>query len=438
MRFENAYIPYGAYWSTPFCKWQGSFAALHPIRFAAEVACRAMAERGLDPQALDALYLGMTIPAPNSFYGAPWLAGLIGAEGITGPTISQACATSARVIGAAAAEVERGGGPSTAGEGEAGTDRGVAAAAKAKRQRKAEAGAQNGRSLAILCITTDRTSNGPHLVYPNSLGPGGRPDTEDWVWDNFNHDPFAGNTMIQTAENAARESGISTEAQHEVVLMRHAQYQAALADDSAFLRRYMVIPIPVNPTGRKVVAEVAGDEGMFPTTAEGLARLKPVLPDGTVTFGGQTYPADGNAGMLMTTRERAAELSRDPSIEVQILSFGEGRAKKGFMPQANLPAAGRALEAAGLQVEELAAVKTHNPFAVNDIVLAEGLGIPLQKMNNYGSSLIWGHPQGPTGMRLVIELIEELVLKGGGYGLFTGCAAGDSAAAVVVRVTQRK
>jgi acetyl-CoA acetyltransferase len=402
MRFENAYIPYGAYWSTPFCKWQGSFAALHPIRFAAEVACRAMAERGLDPQALDALYLGMTIPAPNSFYGAPWLAGLIGAEGITGPTISQACATSARVIGSAAAEVERNGSP------------------------------------VILAITTDRTSNGPHLVYPNSLSPGGRPDTEDWVWDNFNHDPFAGNTMIQTAENAARESGISTEAQHEVVLMRHAQYQAALADDSAFLRRYMVMPVPVNPTGRKVIAEVAGDEGVFPTTAEGLARLRPVLPDGTVTFGGQTYPADGNAGMLITTRERAAELSRDASIEVQVLSFAEGRAKKGFMPLANLPAAGRALEAAGLQPGDLAAVKTHNPFAVNDICLSEGLGIALEKMNNYGCSLIWGHPQGPTGMRLVIELIEELVLKGGGYGLFTGCAAGDSAAAVVVRVTQRK
>jgi acetyl-CoA acetyltransferase len=55
-------------------------------------------------------------------------------------------------------------------------------------------------------------------------------------------------------------------------------------------------------------------------------------------------------------------------------------------------------------------------------------------MNNYGSSLIWGHPQGPTGMRLVIELIEELVLLGGGSGLFTGCAAGDTAAALVVRV----
>jgi len=427
MRFENAYIPYGAYWSTPFCKWQGSFAALHPIRFAAEVTCRAMAERGLDPAAFDALYLGMTIPAPNSFYGAPWLAGLIGAEGITGPTIGQACATSARVIGSAAAEVEWGDGPAGVGRPAAGARRGRGRPATAAER-------ENGRPFAILCVTADRTSNGPHLVYPNPYGPGGKPDTEDWVWDNFNRDPFVGNAMIHTAENAAREAGITTEAQHEVVLLRHAQYQAALADESAFLKRFMLTPVQVNPSGRKVVAEVAGDEGVFPTTAEGLSKLRPVLPEGTVTFGGQTYPADGNAGMVVTGRERAAELSRDPSVEVQILSFAEGRAKKGFMPQANLPAAGRALQAAGLKIEDMAAVKTHNPFAVNDILLSEGLGIPLDKMNNFGSSLIWGHPQGPTGMRLVIELIEELVLKGGGNGLFTGCAAGDSAAALVVRV----
>jgi acetyl-CoA acetyltransferase len=55
-------------------------------------------------------------------------------------------------------------------------------------------------------------------------------------------------------------------------------------------------------------------------------------------------------------------------------------------------------------------------------------------MNNYGSSLIWGHPQAPTGMRLIIEVVEELALLGGGYGLFTGCAAGDTAAAIVLEV----
>ena len=423
MRFENAYIPYGAYWSTPFCRWQGSFAPLHPVRFAAEVACRALAERGLEAGLFDCLFLGMTVPAPSSFYGAPWLAGLIGAEGITGPTINQACATSARVIGSAAAQVEQ-------ANGEAGKARADAG----KGRSGARADSADGRAPAILCVTADRTSNGPHLVYPNPLAPGGRPDMEDWVWDNFNRDPFAGNAMIQTAENAAREAGITTQAQHEVVLLRHSQYQAALADESAYLKRFMVTPVQVNPTGRKVVAEVTADEGVFPTTAEGLSKLRPVLPEGTVTFGAQTYPADGNAGMVITSRRQAGEMSRDPAIQVRVLSFAEGRAKKGFMPQANLPAASRALEQADLQVGDLAAVKTHNPFALNDICLSEGLGIPLEKMNNYGCSLIWGHPQGPTGMRLVIELIEELALRGGGYGLFTGCAAGDSAAALVVRV----
>jgi acetyl-CoA acetyltransferase len=286
----------------------------------------------------------------------------------------------------------------------------------------------------ILCITADRTSNGPHLVYPNPLSPGARPEAEDWVWDNFNRDPFAKNAMIQTAENVAREEKISTEAQHEVVLMRHDQYEQALADDSAFLKRFMPLPIEINPSGRKVIGEVNGDEGVFPTTAEGLAKLKPVLPEGTVTFGGQTFPADGNAGMVVTGKAKAAELSKDPKIEVKILSYAQARAKRGFMPQANLPAASRALELAGVKAKDLAAVKTHNPFAVNDICVSNGLGIPLEKMNNYGSSLIWGHPQGPTGMRLVIEMIEELALLGGGYGLFTGCAAGDTAAALVVLV----
>lgn len=400
MRYTSSYIPYGAYWSTPFCRWQGSFAALHPIRFAADVAKGAMAERNLPPDAFTALHLGNTVPAPNSFYGAPWLAGMLGAEGISGPTVNQACATSARLLAGAAGEIET----------------------------------ADGSGSAILCITADRTSNGPHLVYPDASAPGARPIAEDWVWDNFQRDPFARNSMLETAENVAREEGISTEQQHEVVLLRHSQYRQALENDGAFHKRFMVSPVDVNPTGKKVVGTVTGDEGVFPTTPEGLAKLKPVLPDGTVTFGGQTYPADGNAGMVVTTQAQAKEFSRDPAIEVQILSFGQGRAKRGYMPQANLPAARQALADAGVEVVDLTAVKTHNPFAVNDISFSKGMGIPLEKMNNYGSSLIWGHPQGPTGMRLIVELVEELAVRGGGYGLFSGCAAGDTAAAMVVKV----
>ena len=71
---------------------------------------------------------------------------------------------------------------------------------------------------------------------------------------------------------------------------------------------------------------------------------------------------------------------------------------------------------------------------VTDIFFSRQTGFPLEKMNSYGCSLIFGHPQGPTGLRSITELIEELRQRGGGTGLFTGCAAGDTGAAVVLRV----
>jgi acetyl-CoA acetyltransferase len=402
MKFQNAFIPYGAYWSTPFVKWQGKFANLHPLKFAADTTKRALAERHLEPQDFDALYLGWTVPSKNSFYGAPWVAGMIGAPELTGPMIAQACATSARVIANAASEVD------------------------------------DGNANAILCMTADRTSNGPHMLYPNPLAPGGRGDAEDWVWDNFNCDPWAGNAMLQTAENIAREFEITTPEQHEVVLIRHAQYQDALANDAQFHKRYMMTPVDVmDASGRKVVATVTDDEGVFPTTVEGLNRLKPVLPDGTVTYGAQTYPADANAGMVITSRERARTYRTAP-IEIQILAAAQSRVKKGFMGIAPVPAARHALQDAGISIQDVTAIKTHNPFVVNDIYFAREFGLAHDALNHYGSSLIFGHPQGPTGMRLVEELIEELVLRGGGYGLFAGCAAGDTAMSVVVKVGEDK
>jgi len=81
------------------------------------------------------------------------------------------------------------------------------------------------------------------------------------------------------------------------------------------------------------------------------------------------------------------------------------------------------------------AIKTHQPFAINDIYMSKKMGNDVFKMNNYGNSMIYGHPQGPTAGRLIIELIEEVVMLGGGYGLWAGCAAGDTAASIVFKVT---
>jgi acetyl-CoA acetyltransferase len=358
-----------------------------------------LGERNIQPSEFDGVILGMTIPQTHCFYGAPWLAGIMGASGVTGPIVSQACATSANSIGLAALGVE----------------------------------SKVNKSVIVVCC--DRTSNGPHLTYPNQLAPGAKPDSEDWVWDNFGYDPFAKNAMIETAENVAKESGITKEEQDDVTFLRYSQYQESLKDDAKFQKSYMVTPIEIKDArGKKVLCTVNGDEGIFPTTREGLAKLRPVLPEGSVTFGSQTYPADGNAGVIVTTKEKARKLSTKENIEIKIVSYGDGRAKKGFMAQAIIPAGKKALERAGIGISDCKVVKTHNPFAVNDIYFAREMDFDIKNMNNYGCSLIYGHPQGPTGARLIIELIEELVLLGGGYGLFDGCAAGDTGAALVFEV----
>ena len=399
----DTYIPYGGYWCTPFAKWQGSLAHLHSLEFAAHVTKQALLQRKISMDSFDFAVLGTTIPQRSCFYGLPWVTSMIGADKVAGPTVSQACATSARVMATAVQEIS------------------------------------SGDASCSLAITADRISNGPHIYYPNPHGPGGTGETEDWVLSNFERDPFARCDMTQTAENCAEKWGVSTEEQHEVVLRRYEQYQKACdsAEGEAFQSRYMELPFTIpNRNFSKTLGVLEGDEGVTRSTAEGLAKLKPVKEGGTVTYAGQTHPADGCAGMIIASRDKALELSSGSNISIRLAAFGQARVEMAYMPSAPIPAAKKALQQAGISIEDVTAIKSHNPFAVNDIIFAKEMGIDVMKMNNFGCSLIWGHPQGPTGMRAIIELIEELVLLGGGYGLFQGCAAGDSAMAVVLEVSE--
>lgn len=401
--FDAVEIPYGAYWSTPFAKWQGSLQNLHSGTLAAHVAKAEMARRNLAPEIFDAGVFGQTVTQFQSFMAAPWPLAQAGLAHVAGPSITQVCATGARILLSAASEI------------------------------------QLGLASVSLALSGDRTSNGPHIYYPAPAGPGGTGRSEDQVLYNFSNDPIGGHSMAQTAENVAAKFGITMAEQHDLVVQRTEQYVAALADGRAFQKRYMTLPFEVpDPSFRKTVGVMEGDEGVTFSTAEGLSRLRPVLPGGTVTFGSQTHPADGSAAIVLAHADKAAELASDPSIRVRILGFGQGRVDLGYMPEAPLCASERALAMAGIAMTEIDAVKSHNPFAVNDIAFARATGFPLDKINNYGCSLIWGHPQGPTGVRAIIELIEELALRGGGKGLFQGCAAGDSSMAMVVSVEDRR
>ena len=397
--YTKAYIPYGGYFSSPFSRWQGSMQNDNAVSLAANTARRWFLEKKkLDPTIIDYMYFGCTVAQNHWFIAHNWAAAILTDDKKYVPAlfVNQACSTSTTVLNLTAKDLELG---------------------------VYEVG---------FCLMADRCSNGPHTIWPDPLGPGGQPDREDWNMDNFGGSPRHRAAMVQTAENVAAEMGIAKEECDAVVLRRFEQYQQALANGRAFQKRYMFPPeVTVNRKKTKLVEE---DEGWTPTTAEGLAKLKPVVAGGCLSFGAQTFPADGNCGFIVTTKEKAKELSADPALEIQIISYGYARVKPMFMPAAPIPAAEMALANAGLKIGDIKAVKTHNPFAVNDIAFSRKTGYDLMKMNNNGSSLIYGHPQGPTAGRAIAELIEELAILGGGYGLFTGCAAGDTAGALVVRV----
>jgi acetyl-CoA acetyltransferase family protein len=397
--YSKVFIPYGGYYSTPFCRWQGSMQHDNSASLGAMTARRWFLEkRKIDPTVIDYLFFGTTVAQNHWMHAHNWAGAMLTDDKkfVPGLFVNQVCSTSTTILGLAAKDIEL------------------------------------GVYEVAYGLMTDRCSNGPHTTWADPLGPGGQPDREDWNMDNFGGTPRHRAAMVETAENVAKEVGITKEECDALVLRRYAQYMEALANDRAFQKRYMFPPeVTVSKKKTKLVEE---DEGWTPTSAEGLAKLKPVKQGGCLSFGAQTFPADGNCGIIVTTKERAKQLSTDPKTEIQVLSYGFARVKPMFMPAAPVPAAEMALASAGLKVGQIKAVKTHNPFAVNDITFARKTGYDAMKMNNYGSSLIYGHPQAPTAGRAIIEMIEELVLLGGGYGLFTGCAAGDTAAAVVLKV----
>ncbi|CAN5414571.1 thiolase family protein [soil metagenome] len=394
MKFDNAYLSLRHIWSSPFVRWQGSLADVSSIDLAVAVTDAALTRADMDRSTIGQLVLGTTIPQPNSFYGAPWIAARLGMQGISGPHVAQACATSVSCLVSAAMATEL------------------------------------DSAMTSLVVAADRTSNGPLLVFPKSQSAGGAPDTESFVLQSFAADPWTGEAMIATAEGVAKDGAMSRRDIDDLTLLRYTQYQSSLANDRAFQRQWMQ-PVSIRKGRSQLVVEA--DEGIHAYSAEGLASLNPVRPDGTTTFGSQTHPADGAAGAIVTNAATARGLAGGDGV-VQILSAGYARAEKGRMPKAATMAAQRAVANAGLSFEQMKVVTSHNPFAVNDLWFAQQTGYPLERMNPYGCSLIFGHPQGPTGMRSIVELAFALREQGGGIGLFTGCAAGDTGAAIVISV----
>jgi acetyl-CoA acetyltransferase len=391
--FPRARIPYGTWGSSYFPAWQTSaLAEVNIGQFAGESMCRILGKRKLSTHHLDYLVIGSTIPWHWKFWNAPMVASCMG-QRVSGFHVEQACATGLQATLLAGAEV------------------------------------QSGAHDVVGVLTFDRTSDSPVGVFPERRAHQRTLPIAD-VWDNFGFDPATGNAMIATAGMAARKYKIERKEIDELAFYRHEQYFQAR--ESGFLDRVLVPLDVLNVQGRPL-GRVDDDLGVRKVTLSSLAAM-PEL-DTCVTGGSQTHASDGMATLLMTTTEKARELSPRPDIDIRCVAKDEVRTSPSLMPEAPAMAVKKLLERTGLTMKDMAVVKDHNPFAINDAVFSKILDYDWRGMNKTGCSLVWGHPQGPTLTRLLIEALEEAVDLGGGHVLLFGCAAGDVGIAALFKVS---
>jgi acetyl-CoA acetyltransferase len=394
--YSGARIPYGTWGSSYFPAWQTSpLAEVNIGQFSGEAMSHILGLRGVAQRRIEYLVIGSTIPWHWKFWTAPLVASCMGLR-IPGFHVEQACATGLQAVVVAAAEVS------------------------------------GGANDVVGVLTFDRTSDSPVGVFPERRSYERTQALGD-VWDNFGFDPATGNAMIATASLAARKYRIDRREVDEITLCRYEQYFEA--KESGFLGRVLVPLEVLNLQGRSM-GTVDDDLGVRRVSAGNLRAMREL--DTCITAGSQTHASDGMACLLVTSPEAARELSPRPEIEIALVAKAEVRTSPSLMPEAPAFAVAKLLERTGLKMDDIAVVKNHNPFAVNDAIFSKVVGYDWRKMNTTGCSLVWGHPQGPTLTRSLIEGLEEAVSLGGGYLLLFGCAAGDVGIAAVFEVSDEK
>ncbi len=394
--FPRARIPYGTWGSSYFPAWQMSpLAEVNIGQFAGEAMNKILGKRRVPKSRIEYLIIGSTIPWHWKFWNAPVVASCLG-QRIPGFHVEQACATGLQATMLAGSEV------------------------------------QGGTYDVVGVLTFDRTSDSPVGVFPERRTYQRTLALSD-VWDNFGFDPATGKAMIITAGLAARKYKIDRKEVDELTFHRYQQYFEAL--NSRFLDRVLVPMEVLNLQGR-VLGMVDADAGIRQLSLNSLREMREL--DTCVTTGTQTHASDGMATLLVTSEQNARELSPRPEIDIQFIAKAEVRTYPSLMPEAPALAVQKLLKRTGLTMADMAVVKNHNPFAVNDVIFARVLNYDWHKMNTTGCSLVWGHPQGPTLTRIVIESLEEAVDLGGGYVLVFGCAAGDVGIAAILKVSERR
>ncbi len=291
---------------------------------------------------------------------------------------------------------------------------------------------QTGQSDVVLAGGVEVMSQAPYYFVKNRFGI--RPGEMTLYDSNIESQPksqpselYGEFSMGITAETLADKYDISRQEQDEFALRSQEKAKKAIESD-----RFLDEIVPISLQKKNYEASLCvQDEFPRETTMEGLAKLRPAFKaDGSVTAGNSTGRNDGASTLVLMSEEKAAELNLKPLVKVtSYASAGLSPKEMGLGP---VPATKKALEKAGLTLDDIDIIELNEAFAAQSLAVIKELGLDKEKVNVNGGAIALGHPLGATGARILTSLIHEMKKEDLKYGLATMCIAGGLGVAMVV------
>ncbi|MCP3434064.1 3-oxoadipyl-CoA thiolase [Stutzerimonas stutzeri] len=389
---------------TPIGRFGGVLAGVRADDLAA-IPLRALLERnpGLDPTAVDEVFMGSANQAGEDNRNVARMAALLAGlpKTVPGVTLNRLCASGMDAVGTAFRAI-------ACGELELAIAGGVESMSRAP-YVMGKADSAFGRSQKI-----EDTTIGWRFINPKMK------------------DMYGVDAMPQTADNVADEWDISREDQDAFAL--RSQQRTAAAQQAGFFAEEIV---PVVIKGRKGDTVVDTDEHpRADTTAEALARLKPVNGEGkTVTAGNASGVNDGAAAMILASAEAVQKYGLKP--RARVLGMASAGVAPRIMGYGPVPAVKKLCERLKLAVSDFDVIELNEAFAAQGLAVTRDLGLADDdaRVNPNGGAIALGHPLGMSGARLVLTTVHQLEKSGGKLGLATMCVGvGQGLALVVERV----
>ncbi len=378
---------------TPFARYNGEFANTSAIELGAAASREAIRRAGVDPHEFDhSIFGNVQQTSSDALYGARHVALKAGLK-IETPavTVNRLCGSGMESICQAAQRILL------------------------------------GEANLVLAGGMENMTQAPHVIRGARTGFRlGEGKLEDSLMTAL-LDTYCGCNMSDTAENVAAEYGITRQHADEYALRSQQLAEAAFRSG---LMKEEIVPVEVKQGKKsKIVSE---DNHRRPeTTVETLAALPPAFrKDGIVTAGNASGIVDGAAAVVVTRERIAKERGWKPLG--RIISWAAVGVEPRIMGIGPVPATQKALQLAGLKLDQIDLVEVNEAFAAQYLAVERGLGLNRDKANVNGGAISLGHPLGASGTRLMLTLLLELRRRGARYGLSSACIGGGQGIAVIV------